>query len=232
MTPAAVLFDLDGTLIDTEPVWMAAEQALAAEFGGTWTAEQAASCIGNSIPDTAGRLRAEAGVDLPVPEIVDRLLGAVVAVVREELPWQPGARELLAQLGRHGVPCALVTMSYRVLAEAVLAALPPSTFETVVTGDQVARGKPDPLPYLTAAKTLGVDPQDCVVIEDSSAGIASGRAAGAAVVAVPHLAGLPDRADVTVVTSLAELDLHLLAELVSAASRRGRAPEREVSSPL
>jgi HAD superfamily hydrolase (TIGR01509 family) len=214
--PAAVLFDLDGTLIDTEPYWMAEERALAAAFGGSWSAEQAVSCIGNPLPVSAGRLRAEAGVDLPVGEIVDRLLDGVVAKVRTAVPWQPGARELLAALVDTGTPAALVTMSYQRLADAVLADLPDRTFRTVVTGDQVANGKPHPEPYLTAAARLGVDPARCLVVEDSPNGIHSGLAAGATVVAVPHVAPLPDLPEVTVVPTLAELDLDGVRELVRA----------------
>ena len=216
--PAAVLFDLDGTLIDTEPTWMAEEQALASSFGGTWTAEQAVSCVGNPLPVSAARLRDEAGVDLPVDEIVARLLDKVVAAVRSEVPWQPGARELLSALQEHGVPCALVTMSYRSLADAVLADLPAATFAAVVTGDEVANGKPHPEPYLTAMALLGVEPARCVVVEDSPSGIGSGLAAGCAVVAVPPIAPLPSFAAVTVVDSLLRLDPHRLGRLAAEAA--------------
>lgn len=212
--PAAVLFDLDGTLIDTEPLWMAQEQALARAHGGTWTTEQAVSCIGNPIPVSAARLRDEGGVRLTVVEIVNRLLDGVVGAVGDAVPWQPGSRELLAALGEAGVPLALVTMSYRRLAEAVLRDLPPGTFAAVVTGDEVERGKPHPEPYLTGAALLGADPRRCVVVEDSPAGIASGLAAGATVVAVPHVAPLPESPEVTVVAGLADLDPSRLAALV------------------
>lgn len=214
--PAAVLFDLDGTLIDTEPAWMAEEQSLSAEFGGTWTLEQAVSCVGNPIPVSAARLRAEGGVDLPVDVIVERLLDGVVAAVSAEVPWQPGARALLAALGAAGVPCALVTMSYRRLADTVTAELPPGTFQQVVTGDEVVNGKPHPEPYLTAAAALGVDPARCVVVEDSPAGIESGLAAGATVVAVPHVAPLPAATRrLTVVSSLTELSPRRLGALLA-----------------
>lgn len=215
--PLAVLFDLDGTLIDTEPVWMAQEQALAAAHGGSWSDEQARSCIGSPIPVSAARLREEGGVDLTVDVIVDRLLDAVVAAVRERVPWQPGARELLADLAAHDVPCGLVTMSYRRLVDAVLADLPPAAFAAVVTGDEVERGKPDPLPYLTAATILGVRPADCVVVEDSAPGILSGLAAGATVVAVPHVAPLTGVEGVRMVPSLEHLDVAGLARLARAA---------------
>lgn len=214
--PAAVLFDLDGTLIDTEPLWMEQEQALAAAYGGHWSDEQAVSCIGNPIPFSAARLRSEARVDLPVDEIVDRLIDGVVAAMRTRVPWQPGARELLAVLRARGVPCALVTMSYRRLAAVAVGDLPADTFGVVVTGDEVSHGKPHPEPYLTAAAALGVDPARCVVVEDSPAGIGSGLAAGCAVVAVPHVAPLPPDPAVTVVGTLLALDLDRLGSLLPA----------------
>ena len=216
--PAAVLFDLDGTLIDSEPTWMAEEVALSSAFGGTWTSEQAVSCVGNPLPVSAARLRDEAGVDLPVDEIVARLLDKVVAAVRSRVPWQPGARDLLSALRSEDVPCALVTMSYRSLADAVLADLPAGTFATVVTGDEVANGKPHPEPYLTAMARLGVEAARCVVVEDSPAGIGSGLAAGCAVVGVPHIAPLPPLAEVTVVDSLLQLDPRRLGQLAAAAA--------------
>ena len=102
------------------------------------------------------------------------------------MPWRPGARELLAELLAAGVPCALVTMSYAVLAESMVRQLPTGSLAAVVTGDQVTDGKPHPEAYLTAAALLGVDPARCVAIEDSPTGIASAEAAGCAVIAVPH----------------------------------------------
>ena len=216
-TLQAVLFDLDGTLVDTEPYWLAAEQSLAADHGGTWTTEQGVACVGRPVLESAQRLRIEGGVDLAAEEIVDRLLAAVVRRVRDEMPWQPGVRDLLDGLGRDGVPLGLVTMSYRPLAEALLAALPERTFQVVVTGDEVRRGKPDPEPYLTAAARLGVEPARCVVVEDSPPGISSGLAAGCAVVAVPHIAPVEhfrDTPGVTMVDTLKDLDTTRIRTLV------------------
>jgi HAD superfamily hydrolase (TIGR01509 family) len=214
--PAAVLFDLDGTLIDTEPVWMAEEQQLVAEFGGSWTIEQARSMIGTALPTAGARLRDEGGVELPVEAIVDRLVDRVEAAVRRQVPWQPGARRLLTRLAEVGIPLALVTMSYRRLAEAFLHDVPAGTFGAVVTGDEVSAGKPDPEPYLTAARLLSVDAADCVVVEDSRTGVAAGVAAGARVLAVrasAPLDGLP--AGVPVLASLDEVARRILAEQVS-----------------
>jgi HAD superfamily hydrolase (TIGR01509 family) len=215
--PAAVLWDMDGTLVDTEDYWMGAESALVAEHGGTWSEQQARALVGNPLPVSAETLRREGGVDLPVDVIVERMLSHVVAEVRRHLPWRTGAQELLAALRADDVPCALVTMSYARLTEAVVSALPPGTFGAVVTGDQVRYGKPHPEPYLTAARLLGVAPEDCVAIEDSRTGAASAHAAGAAVVAVPQVVPIPPGPGVVVVDTLEGLSPAALARLAGLA---------------
>jgi HAD superfamily hydrolase (TIGR01509 family) len=189
--PAAVLWDMDGTLVDTEPYWIEAERELVAEHGGVWTDEHAHALVGNPLLVSAEYIRAYGNVDLPPEEIVERLLDGVVAAVRGRVPWRPGVRELLDELIGEGVPCALVTMSYARLAAAVVDQLPPGTFAAVVTGDEVRHGKPHPEPYLLAAARLGVAAQDCLAIEDSPPGTASAAAAGAAVVAVPCVVAVP-----------------------------------------
>jgi HAD superfamily hydrolase (TIGR01509 family) len=124
-------------------------------------------------------------IDVEPEQIVEELLDSVVARVRREVPWRPGARELLVSLGDAGVPCALVTMSYARFAAPILEHLPSGTFAAVVTGDVVERGKPHPEPYLTAARLLDVLASDCLAIEDSPTGVASAEAAGCRVLAVP-----------------------------------------------
>ena len=119
-------------------------------------------------------------------EVVEELLDGVVARVEESVPWQPGAPELLASLREAGVPCALVTMSYERFVAPILRHLPPETFRVIVTGDKVEQGKPHPEPYLTAAASLGLEPQDCVAIEDSNTGAKSAEAAGCAVLVVEN----------------------------------------------
>ena len=109
------------------------------------------------------------------------------------MPWRPGARELLTSLNRAGVPCALVTMSWKNITDEVLRQMPPGTFRAVITGDMVMNGKPHPEPYRRAAEALGVDPLSCVAIEDSPTGVASAEAAGCVVVAVAHLVPIAAR---------------------------------------
>ncbi|GAB3867219.1 HAD family phosphatase [Nocardioides maradonensis] len=191
MTPKAVLWDMDGTLVDTEPYWMATEVALAQAHGGTWTHEQAMQLVGNDLL-TSGRLLQE---QIPLPfepdRIVEMLLDGVVARVREAVPWCPGSRELLLALKDAGIPCGLVTMSYERFVAPILEHLPPRTFDVVVTGDQVSNGKPHPEPYLTGAAALGVRPEDCVAIEDSPTGATSAGAAGCRVLVVPNHVPVP-----------------------------------------
>jgi HAD superfamily hydrolase (TIGR01509 family) len=182
---------MDGTLVDTEPYWIDTEFALAAEHGATWSTDLALQLVGNDLLSSGRFIREHMGLDLSPEEIVDRLLDGVVARVSAEVPWRPGARELLAELGERGVPCALVTMSYERFAAPIVAALPPGSFQVVVTGDRVTHGKPHPEPYLTAAGLLGVDAADCLAIEDSDTGCRSAEAAGCTVLAVPHHVAVP-----------------------------------------
>lgn len=202
---------MDGTLVDTEPYWMAAERELVGSFGLTWTADDAARMIGLPLLAAAEVLQ-DHGVDLAAEAIVDRMLGQVVDRVRAAVPWQPGARDLLAALAAAGVPSALVTMSYRALSDAVLAAAP-GAFATVVPGDEVTHGKPHPEPYLTAAARLGVDPAACVALEDSPPGIASALASGARTIGVQHIVPVPPRPGLSRVDSLERLDLAVLARI-------------------
>jgi HAD superfamily hydrolase (TIGR01509 family) len=201
----AVLWDLDGTLVDTEPYWIKAEFALVGRHGDRWSLEQAHALVGNDLLTSARVLQRHGGVRLPAEQIVQALLDDVTAEVRREVPWRPGARELLVELRAAGVPCGLVTMSYADLAGAVVEHLPPNSFDVVVTGDMVDNGKPHPEPYLSAARLLGVAPADCVAIEDSLTGVASATAAGMRVLAVPHLVPVPAAPGRTVTHTLAGL---------------------------
>ena len=189
--PAAVLWDMDGTLVDTEPYWIAEEHALVERHGGVWTDEHAHQLVGNDLLVSAEYILAHSPIELTPLEVVDALLAGVVARVAEHVPWRPGARELLAALVDQGVPCALVTMSWESLASAVLKNLPTGSFDAVITGDVVSHGKPHPEPYLAAARLLGVDLGACVAIEDSPPGVASAVAAGIPTIAVPHHVEVP-----------------------------------------
>ncbi|MBK6874302.1 MAG: HAD family hydrolase [Kineosporiaceae bacterium] len=202
LLPAAVLWDMDGTLVDTEPYWIACEYALVAAHGGVWSDDHAHALVGNDLLVSARYIADHGPVPLPPEQIVEILLDGVVERVLGHVPWRPGARELLSALTTEGIPSALVTMSWTRLADAVLASLPPDTFATVVTGDQVHRGKPHPEPYQLAARRLALAPAECVAIEDSPTGIASAAAAGVPVIGVQHLVPLAGRTTGPILTTL------------------------------
>jgi len=182
---AAVLWDMDGTLVDTEPNWGLAETALARRHAGTWTHDDSLAVVGFDLLDAARYMREHSGIDLAPERIVEELLDDVIEQIEREVPWRPGARELLASLGEAGVPCALVTMSYTRFVKPILEGLPPGTFSAVVTGDTVSRGKPHPEPYLAAARELDVLAGECLAIEDSDTGATSAAAAGCTVLCAP-----------------------------------------------
>lgn len=190
--PAAVLWDMDGTLVDTEPYWIAAEHEIVAEHGGQWSEELAHQLVGNPLLVSARFILDNSPVTMSPEELVEELLRRVVFQVRDHIPWRPGAKELLFELVDLGVPCALVTMSWQSLAHAVTAALPDGVFAAVVTGDVVTHGKPHPEPYLVACAALDAAPGECVAIEDSATGVRSAVAAGVPTLAVPHVIALPD----------------------------------------
>ena len=201
--PEAVLWDMDGTLVDSEPYWIATEQELAEAHGGTWSHEQALGMVGQAITFTAASLREQAGVRGTDDEIAARLVARVAQRIRQDgAPWRPGARELLQTLVAEQIPCALVTMSYGAMAEAVLEVLPAGTFSAVVTGDVVTHGKPHPEPFLTAARMLDVDITRCVAIEDSVPGVAAAVASGAATVAVPLMVPIAHTPGLSMLRSL------------------------------
>ena len=217
--PAALLWDFDGTLADTEPIWIRAEYDLIGRLGGSWSDEHAHQLVGNSLIDSGIYIvHAIDRPDLDPAWVVDQLVEQVVATLRSgEVPWRPGARELLAASAEGGVPCALVSASYRVILDAALAALPPGSFTTSVAGDEVERGKPHPEPYERAAALLGVDPRDCVAFEDSETGARSANAAGALVVAVPNHVPIPSAPRRVERATLEGLGLDELAALLDEA---------------
>ena len=181
---------MDGTIVDTEPYWLAAEAALVVEFGGTWSHEQAMQLVGSGLEDAA-RVFQEHGVRMGIREIIDHLTDGVMRRVAAEGPiFRPGALPLLRSIRDAGVPTALVTMSMRSMADGIVDLIDFEAFDLVLGGDDVPRPKPFPDPYLRAAETLGVDIARCVVIEDSPTGMRSAIASGAATVGVSHMVSL------------------------------------------
>lgn len=182
--PAAVFFDLDGTLIETDHLYADVGGELVRAVGGTWTDANREASIGTSLADFAAQLQA-AGLDRDADELIGIVVDHVTTHMRTALPWRSGAQELLASVAASGVAFGLVTMAYRDSAQIVLDSPGVPLFNAIVTGDDVTVGKPDPEPYLTAASQLGVDPRSCVAIEDSILGLTSAGRAGMTRIAVP-----------------------------------------------
>jgi beta-phosphoglucomutase-like phosphatase (HAD superfamily) len=281
----AVMFDMDGLLVDTEPLWFEVEGAVMARLGGSWSQADQAQLIGGSLHASVGYLlakaapphRAAAAGDGRGPfapsaptaaAVADWLLdGMVAAIAAHGVPLLPGAAELLAEIASAGLPCALVTSSERMIMDAVLHQLAPALaevtgraatgragpaghrsvvehipvggavvegslfertgFHATVCAADVSRTKPDPEPYLLAARLLGADPARCVVLEDAPNGIAAAEAAGCRVVAVPGMVPVAPAAGRVIARSLREVSLPMLCALAAglppSARRRGQA---------
>ena len=179
---SALIFDMDGLLIDSEPLWWSVERAFAAAHGLRWTDELAATCVGKGLPHVVETMQRELGLAVPTREGVGHLIDAFIAR-GGELVVKPGARELLAAAR---VPCALATSNERRVAEAVLEKLDLArAFGAVVSANDVARTKPAPDLFLCAAERLGVA-GGAVVLEDALAGVEAAIAAEMTVIAVPE----------------------------------------------
>lgn len=217
---------MDGTLVDTEPYWMAAETPLVESFGGTWTHEQALGLVGLGLEDAA-RILQDAGVRMAVHEIVDLLTARVMAQFREHgVPFRPGARALLADLRAAGVRTALVTMSMRRMAQTVVDLIDFDAFDVIVAGDDATRPKPFPDPYLQACAALGVDVADTVAIEDSPNGLRSAVAAGGVALGVPLMVSLTGAGAHELWPTLEGRDAADIARLHAAHTRRPRQDPR------
>jgi HAD superfamily hydrolase (TIGR01509 family) len=205
-TDAAVLFDMDGLLIDSEPLWLAAETDVMARLGGSpWSRQDQQELLGGSLEKTVRYLRSRATRPQPPEVVADWLMSGIEDRVRTHgVPLQPGAVALLAAVKAAGLPHALVTSSERSVMDAVRASTG-LRFDLTVCADDVIHTKPDPEPYLRAAKLLGVSPARCSALEDSPNGVASAAAAGCQVFAVPSLLPIPPGAGRTVVRSLLDL---------------------------
>ena len=189
-----VLFDMDGTIIDSEPYWMRAERELVESFGGTWGEQQAYALVGSGLWNSASLL-ISAGVELEHEVIIDKLSARVREQISESVPWRPGARELMAEILQAGLPMALVTMSIGLNARAVSAALDrelgQKVFSAIISADDVQRPKPDPEAYLAGAAAIGVDISDTLSFEDSSYGAASAFSAGSITIGIPLHVEIP-----------------------------------------
>jgi len=213
---AAVLFDMDGLLVDTEPLWFETETEVMARLGASWSEQDQEALLGGSMEHTVAYLLAKATVPAPQPGEVARWMldGMLTRAAQGRVTVRPGARDLVSQVAAAGLRYALVTSSEREFTDAVLKAtgLP---FTVTVTADDVERTKPDPDPYLRGAALLGAAPGQCVVLEDSLNGVTSATLAGCKVIAVPSLLPVPPAEGRLVVTSLTEVTVATLRALAA-----------------
>ena len=196
---------MDGTLTDTEPLWLLGETQTMSSFGYAWTAQDQHNCFGLPIPVVSAYMH-ERVPHVPREHIVDTLMDTMETLMRTRFAWSPGADTLLREVLSAALPCALVSASWRRLVDANLqqmaASLGMNAFDVSIAGDEVEHGKPDPEPYLCAASQLGVDVTSCLIIEDSPAGVAAALATGAKVVGIEHLMPLGAHERLQIVPSL------------------------------
>lgn len=215
---AAVFFDMDGLLVDTEHDWFAVETEVMASLGAPWGPEHQAALVGGPMEHSVRYMIAQAerhgGADISEALLTEWLVTGMAARLRTDVRERPGARALLLALAEVDIPTVLVSASFRVLVDAVLEWVGPGLFAFSVAGDEVPLTKPDPAPYLKAATLLDVDPASCAVLEDSLPGLASAEAAGCVSIGVPNVLHLPPAPGRTVVGSLVDLTPASIAHLV------------------
>jgi len=223
----AVLWDMDGTLVDSEKVWDVSLAALYEKLGGVLSPAVRASMVGSVAENTMRIVYTDLGLDLDPDAMADssRWLNDYTAELFDGgLPWCAGAHELLEELAAEGTPMALVTNTQRALTERALNGIGRHYFAATVCGDEVVNGKPAPDPYLRAAELLSLAPRQCLAVEDSVTGTAAAEAAGCPVLVVPNDVDVPGGRGRSHLSSLAGVDAARLrrihADLVGAAGER------------
>ena len=207
----AVLFDMDGLTINSEPQWLESEIELTAPFGYQWSIEDQAYCLGGPLSKVGSYMASVTGAESGEyfhKEIIEMM----AAKVAQKAEFMPGARELINNLKISGSPLALVSASPRVIVDAAMRHFNPIPFEITISSDDVANTKPNPEAYLKAANLLNVSIKNCLILEDSATGVTAARASGAKVIAVPHLVRIESDFQTKVIHSLEELSIDVLRE--------------------
>jgi len=213
MTYKAVFFDMDGTLIDSEPLWYESEVRLMAQFDYDWTLEDQANCIGGPIQKTGNYMSAITGGENRPEFFMESLIAMVSADFEKRVRFMPGALELLQELSERKIHLALVSASPRQMLEATARVLKGKYLELLISSDDVTDPKPSPECYLKAAAHFGLDISECLILEDSKTGVDSGKASGANVVAIPHFVDIASDEQVVVVNSLLGMSVERLFSL-------------------
>jgi beta-phosphoglucomutase-like phosphatase (HAD superfamily) len=207
---AAILFDMDGTLVDTEPLWLRSESELMARYNYQWTVEDQAQCLGGPLDRVGEYMHRLAQGAQSGPYFTRELISLMEMKLHSGADLTEGAGELMSLCMQLEIPMALVSASPRVLVDGVLENLPPHGFMVSVSCDDVTRTKPDPEGYLKAAQFLHAPIEHCLVLEDSATGVAAAEASGACVIAIPHLVPIEESGRVKVLPSLKQLNLETL----------------------
>ena len=208
----AILWDMDGTLIDSEPLWIASERELMDQFGYLWSARDGEICLGGPMSRVCKYMKEKSGSDLPEEWFGEELRRIMLAKIETGVPFMPGAQKLLTQARELGIEQALVSASDRPIVDVIIKANP-GIFSFAIAAGDLPRTKPDPLPYVEAANRFGLLPKDCLVVEDSRVGVTSGLASGALVMALAHFSDIPRATNIFVRENLDGLSLTELGEL-------------------
>jgi HAD superfamily hydrolase (TIGR01509 family) len=209
---SAILFDMDGTLVDSEPLWLQAEVEIMHEVGCIWTAEDQIACLGGPTAKTEKMMQDKSGNQMPDGYFGEQLDNLMEKKLASDLRIYDGARELINECKDYGLKVALVTASGSRLMNVVLQSFPKDIFDVVISGDDVENSKPNPEPYLKAAQGLSVDITSCVVIEDSVTGVTAGLSSGAQVIGIPHMVKLPEDNNLRLINKIGDLNLKQLLE--------------------
>lgn len=207
---SALLFDMDGTLVDSEPLWLEAEQEVMESVGIHWSAQDQLSCLGGPRERTEGIMQEKSKNVKPYGYFGDELDKLMLVKLQTKLQIVPNAIDLINESRSFGLKIALVTASGANLMRIVLSHFPLNFFDITISADDVIKSKPDPEPYLLAAKQLDVEIANCLVIEDSVTGVTAGLNSGAEVIGIPHLVALPDHERLRIINSFSDLSLDKL----------------------
>jgi haloacid dehalogenase superfamily, subfamily IA, variant 3 with third motif having DD or ED len=209
---SAILFDMDGTIIDSEPLWLQAEIEVMAELGCHWDEQDQINCLGGPMERTEKYMQDRSGNVKPYGYFGQRLNEVMKLKFVKDLELMPNALELITKSKEAGLKTALVTASGRELMNSALTRFPENSFDNAISRDDVTNSKPHPEPYLMAAKRLEVKIEECLVLEDSMTGVRAGLDSGAQVVAISHIISIANEKNLRVISSLSEITFKQLVE--------------------